>query len=109
MDKRAKSFRGETVDFNLFEIKNQILQSPINNNVKEREKLINKKRRRKNKQIINELLANKLTTTTETAVENVVPHDLPEPANTNIVAEQNVLQSASEEVNVKNRKVRLNK
>ena len=49
--------RGETVDFDLFEIKNKILSAPLNENIKQRERFIDKKRRRSTARKVDEMLA----------------------------------------------------
>lgn len=80
MNRTAKSFRGESVNFDLFDIKNQILQAPSNETSKAREKFINKKRRRTNKQKIAEVLAAKQQTSTppQPEIEVELPTDADE-------------------------------
>jgi len=46
MSRKVMSIRGEMVDFDLSEIKKQILNSPENDSAKKRERFIDKKRRR---------------------------------------------------------------
>lgn len=56
MKRTATSIKGEEVDFDLFEIKNQINNSPKTDDVVERERFIDKKRRRTSRKI-DEVLA----------------------------------------------------
>ena len=56
MSRKVVSIRGEVVDFDLFEIKKQILGTSANDNVKKRERFIDKKRRRTNRNSINQLI-----------------------------------------------------
>lgn len=103
MNRTAKSFRGESVNFDLFDIKNQILQAPANETTKAREKFINKKRRRTNKQKIAEVLANKNKPITAEKIETVEKHEeasSAEPASDIINVDQPIIQ---------NRKVKIKK
>lgn len=56
MAKIVTSARGEKVDFDLLRIKNSIAAVPPTENVKKRERFINKKRRRGLKQSVDELV-----------------------------------------------------
>ena len=49
--------RGETVDFDLFDIKNKILSAPVDENTKQRERFIDKRKRRSSSRKIDEMLA----------------------------------------------------
>lgn len=46
MAKLIKSLKGESIDFDLFNIKAQMANAPKNDNVSNRERYVNKKRRR---------------------------------------------------------------
>lgn len=68
MAKIVTSARGEKVDFDLLRIKNSIAAVPPTENVKKRERFINKKRRRGLKQSVDELVQAK--TAEASGVEN---------------------------------------
>lgn len=57
MSRKTTSMRGEQVDFDLFDIKNKILSAPTIESVKQRERFIDKKRRRGTSRKIDEMLA----------------------------------------------------
>lgn len=59
MAKIVTSARGERVDFDLIGIKNSMAALPANENVKKRERFINKKRRRGLKRKVDELAQTK--------------------------------------------------
>lgn len=56
MSKMVTSARGEQVDFDLIGIKNSMAAIPITDNVKKRERFINKKRRRGVKRKVDEMV-----------------------------------------------------
>jgi predicted homoserine dehydrogenase-like protein len=56
MTRKAKSIRGEVVDFDLAEIKNKILNSPTPDVVQQRERFIDKRRRRSSRKKIDEMM-----------------------------------------------------
>lgn len=56
MSKMVLSARGERVDFDLIGIKNSMSAIPITDNVKKRERFINKKRRRGIKRKVDEMV-----------------------------------------------------
>lgn len=76
MAKIVTSARGEKVDFDLLRIKNSIAAVPPTENVKKRERFINKKRRRGLKQSVDELVQAK--TAEASAVENKKIKDITE-------------------------------
>ena len=57
MTRKVMSIRGEIVDFDLFEIKKQILNTPTTEDGKKRERFIDKKRRRTSRGSFDQLLA----------------------------------------------------
>ena len=57
MSKRVQSIKGETVDFDLFEIKEQISKNPKSSEVMMRENYIDVKRRRTSRKNVSQLLA----------------------------------------------------
>lgn len=59
MSKIVTSAKGEKVDFDLLTIKNTMAAIPITENVRKREKFINKKRRRGVKRKVDEMAQNK--------------------------------------------------
>ncbi len=59
MAKIVTSARGEKVDFDLISIKNSMAAVPLNDNVKKRERFINKKRRRGIKRKVDEMAQSK--------------------------------------------------
>lgn len=59
MARKVKSIKGETVDFDLFDVKRQIGQKPPTTDVKSREEFIFSKRKRGSKRAVNALLKNK--------------------------------------------------
>lgn len=59
MAKIVTSARGERVDFDLISIKNSMAAVPLNDNVKKRERFINKKRRRGLKRKVDEMAQSK--------------------------------------------------
>lgn len=81
MERIAVSVKGDTVNFDLFELKNQILQAPKNDSIKAREKFINKKKRKTTRAKINEMLADKKAAqiaALDVAVEPIKVDALPE-------------------------------
>ena len=70
MPKRARSARGEMVDFDLLKIKQQIASAPKTTDVKKREDFIDKKLRRRvkkiKKKVTDEVAATEENTNTET-------------------------------------------
>ncbi len=60
MSRKVKSIRGEIVDFDLFAIKEQISNTPKNADVKNRERFIDKKRRRATRNSVNDLVTQQL-------------------------------------------------
>lgn len=56
MSRKARSIKGEVVDFDLFEIKRKIGEKPISADVENREKFVYSKRRRSAKRVINKML-----------------------------------------------------
>lgn len=61
MTRKTMSIRGETVDFDLFTIKQQILNTPKSDDTKKRERFIDKKRRRTSRNSIDQLIAQQQT------------------------------------------------
>lgn len=59
MAKIVTSARGEKVDFDLIGIKNAMAALPVNDNVKKRERFINKRRRRGLKRRVDEMAQTK--------------------------------------------------
>ncbi len=59
MAKIVTSARGEKVDFDLISIKNSMAAVPLNDNIKKRERFINKKRRRGIKRKVDEMAQSK--------------------------------------------------
>lgn len=57
MVRKVISIRGEELDFDLFAIKQQILNAPKTEVTKSRERFIDKKRRRTNRNTVDQLLA----------------------------------------------------
>ncbi len=57
MSRKVKSIRGETVDFDLIDIKNKIMTAPTPDTVQQRERFIDKRRRRGSRKKIDEMLA----------------------------------------------------
>ena len=57
MGKKVLSARGVVVDFDLPQIKNQILKTPKTDDIKKRERFIDKKRRRASRNTVDQLLA----------------------------------------------------
>ena len=57
MSKRVQSIKGETVDFDLFKIKEQISKNPKSSEVLMRENYIDVKRRRTSRKNVSQLLA----------------------------------------------------
>lgn len=57
MSRKATSMRGETVDFDLFAIKEQINGAPITETIQNRERFIDLKRRRGTKRKLQDMLA----------------------------------------------------
>lgn len=57
MSRKIRSIRGEIVDFDLFAIKQQILTTPKNEDVKKRERFIDKKRRRGTRNTVNDVVS----------------------------------------------------
>lgn len=57
MSRKAKSIRGEVVDFDLIDIKNQIMTAPTPDTVQQRERFIDKRRRRGSRKKVDEMLA----------------------------------------------------
>lgn len=57
MSRKIRSIRGEIVDFDLFAIKQQILTTPKNEDVKKRERFIDKKRRRGTRNTVSDVVA----------------------------------------------------
>ena len=57
MSRKAKSIRGEVVDFDLIDIKNKIMNAPTPDTVQQRERFIDKRRRRGPRKKIDEMLA----------------------------------------------------
>lgn len=56
MERKIKSMRGDIVDFDLLDIKQQMGKKPVSIEVENREKFISSKRRRGGKKTINKLL-----------------------------------------------------
>lgn len=57
MSRIAKSIRGEVVDFDLIDIKNKIMNAPTPDTVQQRERFIDKRRRRGPRKKIDDMLA----------------------------------------------------
>lgn len=57
MSRKVKSVRGEIVDFDLIDIKNRIMNAPMPDTVTQRERFIDKKRRRGSRKKVDEILA----------------------------------------------------
>ena len=57
MSRKVKSIRGETVDFDLIDIKNKIMNAPTPDTVQQRERFIDKRRRRGSRKKVDEMLA----------------------------------------------------
>lgn len=57
MSRKVKSIRGETVDFDLIDIKNKIMAAPQPEVVNQRERFIDKRRRRGSRKKVDEMLA----------------------------------------------------
>jgi len=53
---KARSLRGEEVDFDLLKIKNSIADVAITDDVKKRERFVNAKKRRSSKRKVNEMV-----------------------------------------------------
>lgn len=73
MAKIVTSARGEKVDFDLLKIKNSIAAVPPTENVKKRERFINKKRRRGLKQSVDELVQAKTAEASKHQAKAVEP------------------------------------
>ncbi|QDJ96420.1 hypothetical protein Xoosp13_234 [Xanthomonas phage Xoo-sp13] len=61
MSRKVKSVRGEIVDFDLMDIKNRIMNAPTPDTVTQRERFIDKKRRRGSRKKADEILAKQQT------------------------------------------------
>ena len=57
MSRKARSMRGEMIDFDLFALKEQINGAPITETIQNREKFIDLKRRRGTKRKLQDMLA----------------------------------------------------
>ena len=57
MARKVRSARGVMIDFDLPKIKNQILKTPKTDDIKKRERFIDKKRRRTSRNTVDQLLA----------------------------------------------------
>lgn len=57
MSRKVQSIRGETVDFDLIDIKNKIMTAPTPDTVQQRERFIDKRRRRNSRKRVDEMLA----------------------------------------------------
>lgn len=57
MERKARSLRGELVNFDLFAIKEQMSEAPITTTIKQREKFIDMKKRRGTRKILNNMVA----------------------------------------------------
>lgn len=57
--------RGETVDFDLMDIKNRIMTAPTPDTVHQRERFIDKRRRRGSRKKIDDMVSNQQTTAIE--------------------------------------------
>lgn len=60
MSRKVKSARGVMVDFDLPLIKNQILKTPKTDDIKKRERFIDKRRRKTSRNTVDQLLASQL-------------------------------------------------
>lgn len=76
MDRKVKSLRGETVNFDLFAIKEQMSEAPINAEIKQREKYIDIRKRRGGRKILNNMLAEDQKNASVDASE--IPFEQPE-------------------------------
>jgi hypothetical protein len=56
MSRKARSIKGEVVDFDLLEVKRKIGDKPVSTDVKNRENFVFSKRRRGAKKVINKML-----------------------------------------------------
>lgn len=92
MERKARSLRGELVNFDLFAIKEQMSEAPITTTIKQREKFIDMKKRRGTRKILNNMVAD-METVEETGVE----------------AETEALASEAEQTAVTKRKIVKNK
>lgn len=61
MSRKVKSIRGEWVDFDLIDIKNKIMTAPTPETVNQRERFIDKRRRRGSRKKVDEMLAAQAT------------------------------------------------
>ena len=57
MGRKVRSARGVLVDFDLPKIKNQFLKTPKTDDIKKRERFIDKRRRRSSRNTVDQLLA----------------------------------------------------
>lgn len=57
MSRKVQSIRGETVDFDLIDIKNRIMKAPTPDSVQQRERFIDKRRRRNSRKRVDEMIA----------------------------------------------------
>ncbi len=57
MSRKAKSIRGEVVDFDLIDIKNKIMTAPTPDTVQQRERFIDRRRRRGSRKRTEDMLA----------------------------------------------------
>lgn len=57
----VRSMRGEMVDFDLFDLKKQMANAPITEDIKERERFIDMRRKRGTRRKIQEMLAQQVT------------------------------------------------
>lgn len=56
MSRKVQSARGETIDFDLIDIKNRIMTAPTPDAVQQRERFIDKRRRRNSRKKVDEML-----------------------------------------------------
>lgn len=57
MERKARSLRGELVNFDLFAIKEQMSEAPITTTIKQREKFIDMRKRRGTRKILNNIVS----------------------------------------------------
>lgn len=73
MSRKVKSMRGETVDFDLIDMKQKIMNAPTPETVHQRERFIDKRRRRGSRKKVDEMLAQQQTN--ESAVRAAIAED----------------------------------
>lgn len=113
--RKVKSLRGEIVDFDLFEIKNKILNAPTPDTVAQRERFIDKKRRRGSRKKVDEMLAKQQANESavraalveqrreQEAQKNAVPHVVID--DTIVTPPTNLIEGSDESVLSRKRKI----